>query len=235
MRLDKFLCKSTELTRADARKVIHAGEVSVNGSVVTNDASQVHENNHIALRGQRLIARASRYIMMHKPPGTQCSNVDGVYPSLLHRLGLDKTCDLHIVGRLDADTTGLVLVTDDGRWSFDITSPHRQCEKVYRVGLRDPLADDVTARFAQGLQLQGETAPTLPARLVTISPREVLLTLTEGRFHQVKRMFSTVGNRVIRLHREQIGNIRLDIEPGQWRHLTSDEVTHFWQKERLPD
>ncbi|GAA3544822.1 pseudouridine synthase [Zobellella aerophila] len=227
MRLDKFLCKSTALARADARRVIHAGQVRVNGALITTEATQVHENNHITLNGRRLIARPSRYLMMHKPPGTQCSNVDGVYPSLLHRLGLDKTCDLHIVGRLDADTTGLVLVTDDGRWSYNIISPQKRCEKVYRVGLRDPLADEVTSRFARGLLLQGETSPTLPAGLEVVGPNEALLTLTEGRFHQVKRMFAAVGNRVLSLHREQIGNIRLDIGPGQWRHLTADEIDGF--------
>ncbi|MBR9859099.1 MAG: 16S rRNA pseudouridine(516) synthase, partial [Gammaproteobacteria bacterium] len=114
--------------------------------------------------------------------------------------------------------------TDDGRWSFNIIRPQQQCEKVYRVGLRDPLAENVAERFAQGLLLQGESAPTLPAGLEVVSAREVLLTITEGRFHQVKRMFAAVGNRVISLHREQIGSLKLDVESGQWRHLTTDEV-----------
>ncbi len=227
MRLDKFICKSTDLSRAEARGVIHAGEVLVNGEAVTDEATQVHENNCITLAGRRLVARPSRYLMMHKPAGTLCSNVDGVYPSLFHRLDIDRADDLHIVGRLDADTTGLVLLTDDGRWSFNIIRPQQQCEKVYRVGLRDPLAAEVAATFAQGLLLQGETSPTLPARLEPVGPREVLLTITEGRFHQVKRMFAAVGNRVISLHREQIGGVRLDVESGRWRHLTTDEVGCF--------
>ncbi|MBM7456842.1 16S rRNA pseudouridine516 synthase [Oceanisphaera litoralis] len=227
MRLDKFICKSTELSRPDARGVIHAGEIFVNGEVITDAATQVHENNRITLAGQPLIARPSRYLMMHKPPGTLCSNLDGAYPSLFRWLDIDRAEDLHIVGRLDADTTGLVLLTDDGRWSFNIIRPQQQCEKTYRVGLRDPLADDVAERFARGLLLQGETAPTLPARLEPVGPREVLLTITEGRFHQVKRMFSAVGNRVIGLHREQIGKVRLDVPSGQWRHLTTDEVDCF--------
>ncbi|WP_245849859.1 pseudouridine synthase [Oceanimonas doudoroffii] len=224
MRLDKFICKSTELSRAEARRAIHAGLAVVNGAAVTHEAAQVHENNHITLDGQRLKPRPSRYFMMHKPAGTLCSNVDGAYPSLFRGLNIDKPDELHIVGRLDADTTGLVLLTDDGRWSFNITHPQRQCDKVYRVSLRDPLNEQVAHRFAQGLQLQGENAPTLPARLESIAPREVLLTITEGRFHQVKRMFAAVGNRVTGLHREQIGNIRLNVPVGQWRVLTSNEV-----------
>jgi 16S rRNA pseudouridine516 synthase len=227
MRLDKFICKSTDLSRTEARGVIHAGEVLVNGEAMTDESAQVHENNCITLAGEPLVARASRYLMMHKPSGTLCSNVDGVYPSLFHRLNIDRADDLHIVGRLDADTTGLVLLTDDGRWSFNIIRPQQQCEKVYRVGLRDPLAETVAATFAQGLLLQGESTPTLPARLESVGPREVLLTITEGRFHQVKRMFAAVGNRVVSLHREQIGGVRLDVESGQWRHLTTDEVRSF--------
>lgn len=227
MRLDKFLCKSTELTRREATRAIHAGEVNVNGAPVTNEATQVHENNRITLAGQPLTPRPSRYIMMHKPPGTLCSNTDGVYPSLFHQLDIDKAFDLHIVGRLDADTTGLVLLTDDGRWSYNIITPQMRCEKVYRVGLRDALAEEVAAKFAHGVQLQGEQSPTLPARLVMVSLREVLLTITEGRFHQVKRMFAAVGNRVVSLHREQIGPVSLDVAAGQWRHLTADEITCF--------
>ncbi|MFD1008704.1 pseudouridine synthase [Oceanisphaera ostreae] len=227
MRLDKFICKSTDLSRTEARRVIHAGEVIVNGDVVTDEATQVHENNLITLAGRQLVARPSRYLMMHKPAGTLCSNVDGVYPSLFNRLDIDRADDLHIVGRLDADTTGLVLLTDDGRWSFNIIRPQQQCEKVYRVGLRDPLAAEVAATFARGLLLQGESAATLPARLEPIGPKEVLLTITEGRFHQVKRMFAAVGNRVVSLHREQIGAVRLNVPLGQWRHLTNDEVGSF--------
>lgn len=224
MRLDKFICKSTELSRSEARRAIAAGEARVNGEPVTHEAAQVHENNLVTLAGQRLEPRPFRYLMMHKPAGTLCSNVDGVYPSLFRWLDIDRPDELHIVGRLDADTTGLVLLTDDGRWSFTITRPEQHCAKVYRVGLRDPLAEHVAARFAQGLWLQGETKPTQPARVEASGPREALLTITEGRFHQVKRMFAAVGNRVIRLHREQIGGIRLNVPPGQWRALSRAEI-----------
>ena len=227
MRLDKFICKSTKLNRADARSLIHAGAVIVNGDVVIDEAIQVHENNTITLNGQTLIARESRYIMMHKPIGTICSNVDEVYPSLFNYIDVDNAADLHVAGRLDADTTGLVLVTDDGRWSFDIIRPNQQCEKVYRVGLRDPIADDVSAKFKSGVQLQGEMGLTLPAKLDIVCQTEVLLTITEGKFHQVKRMFSAVGNRVVSLHREKIGDVSLDIDVGQWRYLTVEEIESF--------
>ncbi len=232
MRLDKYICKSTELTKNEATRVIHTGRVAVNNKVITNEAAQVHENNTITLNRQKLKARSFRYILMHKPFDTICSNVDEAYPSLFNYIDIDKASELHIAGRLDADTTGLVLITDDGRWSFNIISPEKQCEKVYRVGLRDVIADDVALKFKNGVRLQGEDRLTLPAKLSIITPKEVLLTITEGKFHQIKRMFAAVGNRVISLHRERIGEISLDIGIGQWRYLTADEVNLFKIKDK---
>ncbi len=231
MRLDKFVCKSTELTRKKAIQYIHSGEVCVNGEVVTSEATQVHENNTVLLKGDRLKARDFRYILMNKPAGTVCSNIDEVYPSVFNYLDVDKASELHIAGRLDADTTGLVLITDDGRWSFNITLPTNDCRKVYRVQLSQAIpaerSSDLVTQFKQGLQLQGEQGLTRPAKLDIITPKEVLLTITEGKFHQVKRMFSAVGNRVVGLHREQIGEVYLDLDVGQWRYLSKNEVESF--------
>jgi len=227
MRLDKFLCKSTDLSRAAATQCIELGEVSVNDCIVTEARFQVHENNSILWQGERLIARPSRYIMLHKPLNTLSSNVDGDYPSLFRCIDLDRAEDLHIVGRLDADTSGLVLLTDDGRWSFEIIRPEKNCPKTYRVTLRDPIATDVAEKFSAGIQLQNEANLTAPAMLKVINEREVLLTITEGRYHQVKRMFAAVGNRVNGLHREQIGELQLDVSVGDWRFLTAKEVAMF--------
>ncbi|EDM68988.1 hypothetical ribosomal small subunit pseudouridine synthase A [Moritella sp. PE36] len=227
MRLDKFVCKSTELTRVDATAMITGGCVSVNHDVILDVATQVHENNHISFNGEVLTARPSRYILLHKPADTICSNIDEAYPSLFNYIDVENASELHVAGRLDADTTGLVLVTDDGRWSFNIITPTKHCQKVYRVGLSRPIGDDVVAKFAHGVQLQGEQQLTRPAILEVVSSKEVLLTITEGKFHQVKRMFSAVGNRVVSLHREKIGAIQLDVEVGQWRYLTDREVNSF--------
>ncbi|MCT4347473.1 MULTISPECIES: pseudouridine synthase [unclassified Vibrio] len=229
MRLDKYLCKSTELTKLEAVQRIQNGEVSVNSVVVLDESTQVHESNAILLNGDALTLREFRYILMHKPAGTICSNIDEVYPSLFNYLELEKASELHIAGRLDADTTGLVLITDDGRWSFNITLPTKSCKKVYRVTLSRDIKDDVADKFKAGIQLQGEQKLTRPAELEVITSKEVLLTITEGKFHQVKRMFAAVGNRVVGLHREQIGDVRLDVEAGQWRYLTKAEVDSFQQ------
>lgn len=227
MRLDKFVCKSTELTKTEALAHIHSGAVRVNDTVTTQEATQVHENNQVTLNDRRLKARDFRYILIHKPAGTICSNIDELYPSIFNYLDVDKVSELHIVGRLDVDTTGLVLMTDDGRWSFNITRPAKGCCKVYRVHLAKEISIEVVSKFKSGVNLQGEQQPTLPALLEIITPKEVLLTITEGRFHQVKRMFAAVGNRVRSLHREQIGDIRLDVDVGQWRYLCHEEIQSF--------
>ena len=240
MRLDKFICKSTELTRNEAKKLLKSGEVRVNGEIEKNAAMQVHENNSITVDTQELTARTSRYFMLHKVVDSICSNVDEVYPSVLNFLEVDKAFDLHIAGRLDADTTGLVLITDDGRWSHNVISPKKECQKTYRVWLRTAIsankAVELIEQFKQGIQLQGESSLTRPAVLVLVTDsdaaenatNEVLLTITEGKYHQVKRMFAAVGNRVVGLHREQIGAIELgNLAPGEWRSLTTKEIALF--------
>lgn len=229
MRLDKFVCKCTELTRSEAIQRIHAGAVCINGDVTTIESVQVHENNSVTFENRKLIARPYRYLLMHKPSGTVCSNIDEHYPSLFNYLDIDRPSELHIAGRLDADTTGLVLLTDDGHWSYNITVPNKQCSKTYRVALSRAVLPDVAHLFAQGIQLQGEARHTLPAVLVLLNEKEVLLTLTEGRFHQVKRMFAAVGNRVVTLHRERIGEVILDVDAGHWRYLAPHEVQSFFQ------
>ena len=231
MRLDKFVCKSTDLSRAKAVECIRAGKVVVNSVAVLVESVQVHENNTIMLNGELLKPREFRYLVIHKPANTICSNIDEAYPSLFSALDIERSDELHVAGRLDSDTTGLVLATDDGRWSFDIIRPQKHCKKVYRVGLSQAIEEtqiiELTTQFAAGLQLQGEEVLTRPAQLNILSPNEVLLTITEGKFHQVKRMFASIGKRVVSLHREKIGEVSLDVELGAWRYLTAAEVDSF--------
>lgn len=228
MRLDKFVCKSTSLSRAQAVECIRAGHVVVNDIAVLVESAQVHENNTFMLNAQLLKPLAFRYLMIHKPANTICSNVDEACPSLFSDLDLDRSDELHVAGRLDADTTGLVLATNDGRWSFDIIHPQKQCKKVYRVGLSNTIEEaqvaELILKFAAGLALHGEAQLTRPAQLKILGRKEVFLTISEDKFHQVKRMFTHVGNRVVSLHREKIGEVSLDIELGAWRYLTAAEV-----------
>ncbi|WP_286266337.1 16S rRNA pseudouridine(516) synthase RsuA [Thalassotalea atypica] len=229
MRLDKYICKSTELTRSEAKRSLKYGSIKVNGAVVKNAAFQVKEQDNVLLNDRELTPIGLRYIMMHKPADTICSNVDEALPSLLNLIEVEKWTELHIAGRLDADTTGLVLITDDGQWSHNVISPNKSCQKTYHVWLAEPIVENVKEQFEQGVQLNNEKELTRPAKLEILSEKEAMLSITEGKYHQVKRMFAAVGNKVVRLHREKIGNITLDeeLEPGQWRYLTNDEVDQF--------
>ncbi len=134
---------------------------------------------------------------------------------------------MHVAGRLDSDTTGLTLLTDDGQWSHRITSPRHVCEKVYFVETADPIVAENIAQFEAGVQLNGEEGLTRPAKLEIVGEREGVLTITEGKYHQVKRISLQLwGNRVVGLHRERVGMLELDedLEPGQYRPLTAEEV-----------
>ncbi|WP_068547112.1 16S rRNA pseudouridine(516) synthase RsuA [Thalassotalea crassostreae] len=227
MRLDKYLCRCTELSRTEAKKLLKIGAVKVSDETIKDPGFQVYEESDVTLHGNKLSFATARYIMLHKPQDCICSNVDELYPSVLHLVEVDRAFDLHIAGRLDADTTGLVLITDDGQWSHKITSPKKECNKRYRVQLSKPIPDDAIERFEHGLQLQNEPKLTKPAKLEVLGEKEALLTISEGKYHQVKRMFAAIGNRVIGLHREQIGAIELDaeLELGQWRYLSEAEIT----------
>ncbi|MRI31950.1 16S rRNA pseudouridine(516) synthase RsuA [Endozoicomonas sp. OPT23] len=227
MRLDKYLCESIDLTRAEAKRLLKGGEVTCDGEVVKNPGFKVADNCNVQMEGHNLQPVGLRYVMIYKPEGCICSTVgDQDYPSVLELLEMEKIDRLGICGRLDVDTTGLVLVTDDGQWSHRITSPQKKCGKRYRVELADPVDASAIEQFAEGIMLASEYKPTRPAELEIISDHEVLLTIHEGKYHQVKRMFAAIGNKVVGLHREQVGEIELDedLEPGEWRYLTEAEV-----------
>lgn len=228
MRLDKYVCKSTELNRTEVSGALQLHRVKIDHKVFTNGAVQVHASQSVSLDDRELRLRPFRYLLMHKPANTLCSNIDETYPSIFNYIDIDRKSELHIVGRLDADTTGLVLITDDGNWTFKIIKPEAQCDKVYRVQLRDALTENSISKLEQGVLLPGTDKPTLPAKIQILSSKEVLLTITEGRFHQVKRMFRATGNRVRSLHREKIGQVSLDVDSGQWRYLTEDEIASFY-------
>ncbi|MEC9482323.1 MAG: pseudouridine synthase [Halomonas sp.] len=233
MRLDKFLSETTDLTRSLAKKALHREEVTVDGCIVKDASHQVSEGSEVRWLDTPLALVGLRYLMMHKPVGVECTTRPGLYPTVLALIDLPKVERLHPVGRLDVDTSGLVLLTDDGQWSHRVTSPRYRCDKVYRATLADAL-DEEAARaaiqvFSEGLWLDGESKQTQPAELTPLSPREMKVTLSEGRYHQVRRMFAAIGNRVETLHRESIGPIALDpdLAPGECRMLRQEEIDAF--------
>jgi len=229
MRLDRFISETTGMSRKDAAKVIQRAEVTVDGAVHKKGAYKVPAGAEVIWNHEKLKLVGPTYLMMHKPLGCVCANDDGMHMTVFSYLDMPNKENLHTVGRLDLDTSGLLLITDDGKWSHRITSPKQQCPKVYHAWLAEPLSEaDITA-FAEGLQLNGETTLTAPAALEIINEREALVHVHEGRYHQVRRMFAAVGNKVEKLHREQVGGLSLDAElaPGEYRTLTAAEVALF--------
>ena len=234
MRLDKYLCEALDVTRAWAKKIIRSGDVVIDGEVCKLAATHVLESSVVQYKEQTLSVVGTRYIMMNKPEDTICSNSNTeLYPSVLSLLEVEKIDRLHIAGRLDADTTGLILITDDGQWSHKIASPKHVCAKVYLAELADEMSSEQQQQaiddFAKGIMLHGEDDPTQPGKLKFLADDYAELTITEGRYHQVKRMFAAIGNKVTFLHRCQIGPLVLDesLEAGEWRYLTDDEVALF--------
>lgn len=227
MRLDKFISQQLGVSRAIAGRVIRAQRVTVDGEIVRDSSSKLLAEQQVEFDGKPLAQETGpRYFMLNKPQGYVCSTEDPDHPTVLYFLDEPVAHKLHAAGRLDIDTTGLVLMTDDGQWSHRITSPRHHCEKTYLVTLESPISDDTEEQFTQGVQLHNEPDLTKPATLEIITPTQVRLTITEGRYHQVKRMFAAVGNRVIGLHRERIGAIELDasLAEGEYRRLTEQEV-----------
>ncbi len=229
MRLDKFICDCTGLTRSQAGKLIRQGLVTLNQKQCKQPATQVVTTDQITLEDEELQLIGLRYFVMNKPAGYVCSTDDPDHNTVFALMDEPLLERLHTVGRLDLDTTGILLITDDGQWSHRISSPKHECAKTYRAFLADPVAESAIAQFAEGVMLRGEKLPTKPAELVIVTPTECLLTIHEGRYHQVKRMFAAIGNKVEQLHREQIGDLLLgdDLAEGEYRVLTAAEIAAF--------
>ena len=225
MRLDQFIANSTELSRKEAKRAIRRGEVTINGQACKGANTQLAGDERVTLWGTPLALPSERYLMMNKPAGVVSATTDSDHPTALDLLPADITRNLHIAGRLDADTTGLLLLTTDGQWSHRVTSPRTDCPKTYRVTLSEPLADAAGQQLERGVDLHNDLRPTRPARIKVLEDRLIELTISEGRYHQVKRMLAAVGNHVEGLHRLRIGQVELDaaLKPGEYRELTCQE------------
>ncbi|WKS98001.1 16S rRNA pseudouridine(516) synthase RsuA [Gallibacterium anatis] len=229
-RLDKFLSEYTGLSRSQATKALRQNLVKVNQQLVKDGALKVSPEDVVEFDGETLEwVSGNQYFLLYKPEGYVCSHDDGEYPTVYQFFDYPLSSRLHTAGRLDVDTTGLVLLTDDGQWSHRITSPKYHCKKTYLVTLADPVEDFYLEQCAQGILLKGEKQPTKPAQIEIIDDYNLNLTIVEGKYHQVKRMFAALGNKVIALHRWRIGQIILDpqLEEGQYLALTDAEVQSF--------
>jgi 16S rRNA pseudouridine516 synthase len=223
IRLDRLLANLGYASRSEAAQVIRNGRVSVDGNVARDPSSRVNPLS-VRLDDERLDHPSGIFVAVHKPADYVCSHDDrdgSTVFTLLPRQWLDRTPRPEAVGRLDKDTTGLLLITDDHALLHQLTSPKHHVEKVYEVTLDRPVDPSLTDAFAAGtLMLRSETEPCLPALLRILHDCRAELTITEGRYHQVKRMFAAYDYRVEALHRTRVGAWSLDdLEPGAWRDL----------------
>jgi 16S rRNA pseudouridine516 synthase len=231
MKLVKLIANLGYGSRKDVSAMFREGRITdAAGEVLYADDRVAHAD--IRIDGEPLDPPAGLALMLHKPVGYTCSTKDPgriVYDLLPPRFRLRSPL-LSMVGRLDRDTSGLLLLTDDGALLHRIVSPKSQLAKVYEATLAEDLRGDEAALFASGtLQLESENTPLAPARLEVVTPRLARLTLTEGRYHQVRRMFAAVGNHVQALHRSRIGGLELGaLAPGEWRTLVAGDVERLF-------
>ena len=227
MKLDRLIAGYEAMGRQAAHLAIAARRVRVDGVCVTDGHHPVDRFNLVELDDSVIQAsERALYLMLHKPVGILSATKDDQHRTVIDLIDDPDKHTLHIAGRLDRSTSGLVLLTNDGRWSKRLMTAEEKVPKVYRVETLDPIAPDAVEAFARGFYFHTEDITTLPAELVLLGGNHARLTLHEGRYHQVKRMFHRVGNRVVSLHRESIGALTLpaDLPPGAWRALTHQEV-----------
>lgn len=226
MRLDQRIAKFSQYSRSEVKKHLHNGKVKVDGVIVRHPATQVSYEQVIELYGEVLAGQQSTYIMLHKPAGVVSARKDAQHPTALALVNVPNQHDLVIAGRLDIDTTGLLLLSDDGDWVHRMMSPKHKQAKCYRVQLDSAMTTTQVEGLEAGVMLRGDDSPTMPADVHVVNEHCILMTIYEGRYHQVKRMLAAVGNHVCALHRERVGSIRLDpqLMAGEWRQLRPDEI-----------
>lgn len=227
MRVDRFLSNLPRFNRQQVRLLLVERRISVDGVAVSDPHHDVREFSRVCVDGQVLQAgRPARYFMLHKPKGCVSATADARHPTVLDWLDEPDKGELHIAGRLDFNTTGLLVITNDGQWSRRLTQPQTKLPKVYRVHTQQDIGPEYAATFAAGLYFAFEDLTTQPAELVLLGPRIARLSIVEGRYHQVKRMFGHFANKVIDLHRERMGPLELDatLAPGEYRALTDAEI-----------
>lgn len=226
MRLDKFLCGCDLGTRSQIKKDIKAGLVTINGEKALRPEQHVDEDkDKICHRGKPCVYEQFVYYMLHKPAGVVSATEDVKERTVVDLLGEDKRDDIFPVGRLDKDTEGLLILTNDGMLAHVLTSPSKHVQKEYECHLADFFDDVQKTQLEQGVDI-GEMVPTKPAVVRILGEKKISLTITEGKFHQVKRMLNAVGNEVVYLKRLRMGPLVLDekLPRGSYRRLTEEEI-----------
>ena len=229
MRLDRFITRLGTHPCKEVARLLADGRVMVDGTIELSGLRRINRFTRVEFDGAILQDTPAVYLMLHKPAGYLSATIDSLHPTVMELIDHPSRDELHLAGRLDRASTGLLLLTNDGRWSRQVTEPVEEISKVYRVTTREVISPETAAIFAAGIYFAYEDLTTRPAVLEILGPQEALLTIHEGRYHQVKRMFHAVGNQVLSLHRESIGPLRLDetLPSGTFRHLSAEEVAFF--------
>ena len=225
MRLDKYLAEMGAGTRSELKKAVRAGRVTINGVKVKDSSIHVGEDDVVSMDGKEIKYERFLFYLMNKPAGVISATEDPRERTVLDLIGGQQRRGLFPVGRLDKDTEGLLLITNDGELAHRLLSPGRHVDKVYFARLDGPVGERERELFAQGLRVD-ETLTAMPAVLEILEPaNEVRVTIREGKFHQVKRMFAAVGREVLYLKRLSMGPLTLDngLAAGAYRRLTEEE------------
>lgn len=226
MRLDKFLSDCNIGTRSQIKDFIRKGFVSVDGIIVRKPETAVDEiHSEVTFKNQKIEYRRFIYIIMNKPAGIITASEDKKARTVLDLISPLPAKNLVPVGRLDKDTTGLLLLTNDGELNHRLLSPKYHVDKTYIVKTAKKISDSDVIRLQEGVDI-GDDKPTLPAKALINSDGDLELTIHEGRYHQVKRMLISIDNEVLALHRKSFGPLVLDsgLEEGKWRELTDNEI-----------
>lgn len=231
MRLDKFLCEMNMGTRSQVKACIRKGLVTVNGVPVKTPELKVEPGKDTVLfQGTLLTYQKFHYYMLNKPSGVVSATRDEKEKTVLDLFPADKRKGLFPAGRLDKDTVGLLLLTDDGALAHRLLSPRKHIDKTYLVQTKSPVSPEALKALETGVDI-GEKHPTLPAKAVLTEENTLLLTIREGKFHQVKRMLQAVENEVVGLKRISFAALSLDdgLAPGAYRELTQEEVDSLYE------
>ncbi|MNI20719.1 Ribosomal small subunit pseudouridine synthase A [compost metagenome] len=227
MRVDRFLSNLPRFNRKQVRLLLVEKRVRIDGSIVSDPHAEVLEFSRVEVDEELLqTGKPARYFMLHKPAGCVSATRDPQHPTVLDLILEPDKDDLHIAGRLDFNTTGLMIITNDGSWSRRLTQPRTKLPKVYYVETEQVIGAEYALKFTEGLYFAFEDLTTQPAQLELLGPKSARLSIVEGRYHQVKRMFGHFDNKVLRLHRESMGPLVLDpaLKPGEYRALRTEEI-----------
>jgi len=221
MTLVQFLAKRTGLGKRHAKKLLENEEAILNSQITTDGTIEIGKFDHITAAGETLQANTRRIILLHKPAGILSATTDRKHKTVIDLIAEPWASELHLAGRLDRSTTGLVILTNDSRFSESLTRPENKIPKTYLVHTDQPIPEAAIAKFRTGMSFEKENTRSQPAIVESLSVKSCRLTIHEGLHHQIKRMFLRFGIRVTNLHRESIAEYSLgDLAPREWRQET---------------